>query len=78
MTTFVLTKCWPVPGLHGGTLSANRSIAEVEAGDKQEAIEKLQFHCPAKMDESGYVKIGFDTWVVAERWNPLEDKPRKV
>lgn len=65
---FGLLKCFPVTWNQSG----NIELAEVEAKTKEEAIKLLQstLGCPP-LDASGYAKVGNDSFVVAEVYNPM-------
>lgn len=54
---YCLLFCW-----FGG----NKSLAEVQANNKDKAVELLQSNCPVKLDKYGYAKSGEITYCVGE------------
>ena len=46
--------------------SGNNCLAECVADNLAQAIPQLQPHCPAPLNERGYVKIEAITFVIAE------------
>ena len=63
LTNFGLLECWP-----SGFGSANKCLGDVDAVDLKAAVPLLQPFCPPGviLDATGYVKVGKNTFVVAE------------
>jgi hypothetical protein len=68
MKKFGLLKCFPC----GLFTSGNVELAEAVAPNKEEAIKLLQSTCGCPpLDKTGYAKVGTDTFVVAEVFDPM-------
>jgi hypothetical protein len=68
MKKFSLLKCFPVTWNQSG----NVELAECISKTKAEAIKLLQATCGCPLlDATGYAKIGTNTFVVAEAFDPM-------